>query len=93
MVLHLLVTYAALKIYPVNDLETGVRDFKIPIYHFKRHFKRIARHSCMRRGKAEFKPPVRSGIVLPARHKHELFHLLFNNMAERETNRLLNKLM
>ena len=43
------------KYIPVNDLETGVQDFKIPIYHFKRHCKRIARHNRMRRGKAEFK--------------------------------------
>ena len=54
MVLRLPVTYVDQRIYLVNDLETGVRDFKIPIYHFKRDFKRVTRHSCMRRGKAEF---------------------------------------
>jgi hypothetical protein len=49
----------------------------------------------MRRGKAEFKvhslnldksePPVNSVLILSARHKHKLLHLVFKNMAERET--------
>jgi len=50
----------------------------------------------MRRGKAESKvhslnldnpePPVDSVIILPAGHKHELHHSLFNYIAEHETN-------
>jgi len=34
-------------------------------------------------------PPVDSVIILPAGHKHELHHSLFNYIAEHETNPII----
>ena len=92
MVPHFPVTYADLKIYLVHDLENGSSGFKTHLYD---HLGVFTHNGCGRgctveRQSSRLTRPIWTSpnhlIILPVRQKHELLHLLFNNMAGRETN-------
>ena len=87
MILYLPVTYATLKPYLVDDLEDGRTGFEFHLYDHLGVSPAMAMN--MERQSSRFTLSIQRSlnlIILPVRHKHELLHLLFNNIAERVTN-------
>ena len=87
MILYLPITNTDLKLFLVNDLRDGRSGFRIHLYDHLSVSPAMAVDT-ERQGSRLTLSIWRSPnlIILPARHKHELLHLLFNNMAKRVTN-------